>query len=219
MGNNPVSGVDPDGGWIFTKVLEAASRFVSNLNAFFSDRFGIDSGFSVEKVEVEHKGYANFIDWIKGKETVISVETYYKITANELCTEGLNKEDKFLVESFQKILTAPTAIEAMLTPRGYSEGFARGGQVDKGDGHTYGPQRFAVPSILPDYPSAPNNKNIASQILHESLWHISPYGKFKFENKSYSSDLYRLLRVKSFGGPYDKLHTGGNFLNPRIKNP
>jgi hypothetical protein len=210
MGNNPISGVDPDGGWLFTRLAAAASRFVSNLNSFFKEKYGIENGFSVEKVEVEHKSYASLWDWIKGKETV-TVETYYQIQANEWSADGLSEENKLITNSFRDMLNAPTAIEGMFV----SDNFDKG-KVFKGSGKTYNSGQFAIPVSLPDFNQGLSKKNVASQVLHEMLWHISPLGANYMKRGETAGTLYNRLGVSGITDWGNGFHPGSNYLNKKI---
>jgi RHS repeat-associated protein len=210
MGNNPISGVDPDGRWLFTGLFNAAQQLADNVNSFFMNEFNIENAVSIQKVDFEVKYYENLWDRIIGKESV-RTETVYQLVANgEWDVSCLTKEQQFVALSFRDALTAPTAIEvAILNPE------TRVGVYSLGDlkGFTNSSQQILLPSNLPTYDPSKSRFNIASQLLHETLWHVSPGGNSLWSKGVTSSQHYQWI-----GGPSSSnSHPPGNKnVNSRI---
>jgi RHS repeat-associated protein len=216
MGNNPISGVDPDGGWLLSGLFKSAQRLADNINSFFKSKYEIEDAVSVQKVDYEVKYYKNIWDRILGKEST-KIETAYQIIANgDWDVSCLSTEKQELVNSFRNVLDAPTAIFAdIVNPQmkhpnyRVSIGAMKGGTVSS--------HQVLIPSNLPDFTAGASKMTVASQTLHELLWHVSPLGASYMREGKTAGNLYNLMGVSTYTENGNKLHPGSNFLNRKIQ--
>jgi RHS repeat-associated protein len=209
MGNKPINALDPDGGWFITQMFQAAQKFASNINAVFKDFFGVNNAVTIQSVDIEVEKTGSWWDRILGREPEVVCETYYQLVPNgEWDVSSLSKNDQFIVNSFRDLLEAPTAIEAFVLPPDFKVKVFKLGDIF---GYTANPKQIYIPSNLPNYNKAYTRFNVASQVLHELLWHVSPAGKTLYENGKTSNYLYNRI-----GGIEGNSHGPGKDQNRKI---
>ncbi|MEN7551258.1 hypothetical protein AAG747_25295 [Rapidithrix thailandica] len=216
MGNNPIIGFDLDGAWLFFGNRKSAEIATKNVNAIFSDKFGLDNAVSVAEIDVEVTYYKTFIhEWFGIKST--KVETRYYIEPNgEWDISDLGAEDQFIANSFLDVLNSRTHIRgAIVDPNFPASGPYTVGQIY---GVTKSPHLFLIPSDLPDYDPNRTNFNIGSQILHEVLWHISPAGQTLLNSGRNSNWLYGRIGGRSGNSHEMKLNLINQSLPKRTGN-
>jgi RHS repeat-associated protein len=206
MGNNPVNGFDPDGEWLFFKNKKSADRAASNTNNIFKAKFGIDNAVNVEMKNYKDSYYKNLWDRIIGRKSYETKTGYFLIANKNIDASLLSRDDKFIVNSFIDVLSAPTLILADIVKHNTpANNFMT---VGESVGFTFNSRHIAIPSNLPDYNSKKTNFNIGSQLLHEVLWHISPAGETLLKLGHNSNWLY----LKT-GGKIGSSHGVGNNQN------
>lgn len=215
MGNNPISGLDPDGRFLWFGSRNEADRAASNINGIFKDKFGINNAVSVRKNEFEKPVADGFWDWITGQKSGTETITEYRIEANgDWDISGLSAENKFVVISFADVLISGANVKgAIVDPNTRTDSPFTVGQLS---GKTFSRNFFAVPNSLPDYNTKKSNLNIGSQILHEVLYHISPAGQALHDSMGDKASNWLYLRTGGTSAHQHPAQGTSSNINPYI---
>ena len=235
MGNNPITGIDNDGGIVVFPDIFQALRAMINLNFLFRKVFKL----TIDAVYIEQYTYTNY----KGEETIGFALKFNKSKEFEkmVADLSLNKEKDLILYSFGDVLEANTVIQGYLSPSTDKAATATpsltkalwrdlGFKVnplneattttlsDSGGG-AYNSYVFKVNKELPDSFTTTANFNIGSTILHELLWHISPMGKYWFKKTGTSSSLFRHIGVAQDANSHGNGNYQNTIITPRTFGP
>lgn len=205
MGNNPTNGVDSDGGRVWFPTKAQADRVANNLNAYFKHKYGIENAVSVKAMATKHWGPKTFIEFLFGiprdPADHPTVTGHFIVFNEQAEIPELDEMKNYLLMNFKAILNSKRNVRGELVNPEEPVKDNPFATVGKAKGVTDSFFEFRIPNNLPNY-SGIQDFTIASQTLHELLWHISHAGN-EWSKVGYSSDqLYQLLNAPQTGDPH-----------------
>ncbi|SEB38714.1 RHS repeat-associated core domain-containing protein [Tenacibaculum sp. MAR_2009_124] len=231
MGNNPITGIDPNGGKVIFPTKAQAERAVKNINNLLKAELGL----TIDAVTIKEYQYTQHKQ--KGQNGYVLVFNKTKEFKKMLSDLNMPWEDQLVLASFMDILNSEYEVTGELAPStdkaakvpGFMEKPNEQGLYEdrrktlaETNGGTYNYHYFKVNRNLPDYTDRPTEFNIGSTIFHEILWHLSPMGPLwlkkgiKVNQVFGAKGLFKVFGVPDAPG-INLLHVNGPFIHDKLK--